>query len=542
MLRKWLFGLLLVVTFPATALAAGSDLLFNDSPELVWTSLDLIQKGVVPPTNVYPISTREFTTRYLQEEIAPSPAIDNDFSLVLRPVAGGFSMPFADFNENAWYMDPVRHVPYGVLYLADSAPSFVSVMDDFYIGDWLHARYHIDLSYNTQTFAGRDMLLSFNPLILKTAMEYSNWPKEGFMTLSLPHFDATAGKLRTGIGHGFFGNTFLNGKADYYDQVQFTYYSPKMKFFYMLGNGYTFLSPTEWAAQTADWEPLDHEGTDADPYSADERVKLFAYHRFEWNPWQWLTFGIGEMVITGGRQPEFQKLNPFGLWHNTRGEAYTNVMGMLDMSAVPFKGLQLFGEFTFDDVRLSIEDVNAKPTSLAWQIGAKYVLPLHLEGKHLIGAEFTHVDPWTYNRWQPYLTMYQRQLLQGTPVVVMDYPLGYAYGGDLNQYGGYYQWVRKDGTGLKVSYGQLDKGQIDLGINPATGQPYYDRTQWDTVGTSPTGVVEHHRMLGVSGVFCLSERFSLNANVQADWITNYRHVEGETATQTVYWIGLEYRF
>lgn len=508
------------------ALAGGAGLLFESSPEFLWTELDLLQNGRTMPTSVFPLTRQEFHERIVREEAPMSPSSENRFVFSLHPFYTTFDSPYS-------------HLVTSTVYLYDRIPPTAIIGDEFSIGDRVNVRLTIDLSPPESMLAGQGSY-GFWEIMKITNMEF---PRESYGVVSIPHADLAVGRMKTGIGYGYFGNTFLNSKATYYDQIQMSYYNRHFKFFYMLGTSSTYLTAREHDIQSSDtnWDPLNV----SDRTKFDEPVKLFAYHRVEAHPWDRVTFGFGELNMIGGKTPELAHVNPFGFWHNTYTSGYSNVLFSMDASVVPFRGLHLFGEMSIDDIRATIsESPDSKPTSLAWQVGARYVLPFSDAVKHVVGAEFTHVDPWTYNRWQPYLIMYQRQILNGGHQYV-DIPLGYAFGGDLNHYGGYYQAVNKEGLRLEVSYDHLDKGPIELGMIDSGGIPiYYDHPGWSGITTGPWGhgIVEQRDTVAVSLSLPLPYGLELLTSGQYTWIDNFGHQDGVRETLSIFQVGLRWNY
>ena len=112
-------------------------------------------------------------------------------------------------------------------------------------------------------------------------------------------------------------------------------------------------------------------------------------------------------------------------WHNTYTAGVSNVILHVDAWGVPVDGLLLRGEFLMDDTKSAAEqDAESKPNSWAWQLGATWVLPLSSrDWKVAVEAEYSHVDTWTYNRWQPWLVIPAAD--DGRRLVRLRHPLGH---------------------------------------------------------------------------------------------------------------------
>lgn len=489
------------------AAAGESELLFSTSPEYRWAEAELLQQGRVMPTNVFPMALREFRATVLREpQPAPSDS-SNRFVFIIRPYYCGFNNPYGSAAAHP------------VMYLNDTIPPLYQVGDAFDLADTLHARIVMDQTPVMAHMVGSG---SYAPWKMNTLQFSGEYPRESYVSLTFRQAGISFGRFKSGIGHGHFGNTFLNGKAPYYDQVQATYYNRNFKFFYMIASSQSSLSSAERQLQ------------DATGYK--ESLKTFAYHRVEYQPADWIRIGFGEMGIVGGKFPDFAQINPVGLWHNTYTPGCSNVMAMLDFSAAPVKGLQVSGEITMDDFRLSTEGGNSNPNAFAYQVAAKYILPFGGGWKHAVGAEFTHVDPWTYNRDTPYLTMYQRQVRQR---VQLDIPIGFTYGGDLNDYGVYYTLLSRKGAKLELAYEHLDKGEVPLGLKQ-DGTPAYEDKLNITEG--PSGIVEKHDMISLAVSYPLTDRLELSGSAHYNWIENFQHVEGGQATLSMFQVGISWSF
>lgn len=511
------------------ALGNGAELVFRDSGRYRWVEADLLQGGRSMPTSVYPLSGEEFNATVLREETPDNSGIAHRLIFSVNPFFCGFDMPYGKFDKFA---------PVDVLYLHDEIPPLLEVGGAVSIDNYFHASVVIDQTPGFDAMYGSDYYAPWRP---STILPSGDFPRESYVSLSLPHMRISMGRFKSGIGHGFFGNTFLNGKAPYYDQIQATLYGRKWKFFYMIGSSNTYLTPMEYQAQKNN-----PTGDAASAYA--DRMKMFAYHRLEYQPVDMLTVGFGEMNIIGGKFPDFNHINPVGIWHNTYSPACSNVMGSADISFVPLKGVLVYGEFTMDDLRTKDESEQSNPRAFAYQGGLKYVLPVPGDVKHVLGVECTHVDTWTYNRDEPYTTMYQRQVRRR---VYIDIPLGFTDGGDLNHFGGYYTLIAKSGFELTVSYQRLDKGQVQLGlVNPTeplpAAAPETAPIPWYSYShdfnSAPSGIVEHHDIFEISAAYPIMEHFDVTMKGHYSNIRNFQNQKGNDTYILMYYIGIGWRY
>lgn len=169
-----------------------------------------------------------------------------------------------------------------------------------------------------------------------------------------------------------------------------------------------------------------------DPYS--DRVKTLAAHRLEFKISDNLRWAIGELGLFGGKIPDVYSLNPVAIWHNLYNAAFINVIGNLQVSWTPIKGLNLFLDFALDDFAIPFtEKEDVKPSAYALSLGIiKTVKILDLDT--LLEFSYSLTTKWVYNMFVPYLKFDNRQLiLSNFPTgarVIYSYPIGFKYGPD----------------------------------------------------------------------------------------------------------------
>lgn len=150
-------------------------------------------------------------------------------------------------------------------------------------------------------------------------------------------------------------------------------------------------------------------------------------HRFGFSN-KFLNVYVGELNLIYGNDPTLYDCTPIGIWHNNYQDERSNVM--LDVAAEGVIGpVRIYGEFTMDDFVLGHEHSSdyekksqydsSKPFAAAYQLGAEVHV---LDGKKIntvpfnyseyvladksfkeetglnVGAEFTYVNPFMYNR------------------------------------------------------------------------------------------------------------------------------------------------
>lgn len=427
-------------------------------------------------------------------------------------------------------------------------------------GDVLSADLRVDLSPVRADFTGSS---TFTPWTL-TSYANLDFPRRSYAAATTEHLTVVAGRFKSGVGHGVFGNTFLNGRAPWYDQAQASFFVDWFRAFWLVGTSSSLLFPDEAAVQSfgarapprAGFDPLNNY----DSAAFDAPAKTFMVRRFELAPFPWLVLGIGELGVVGGKWPDLSQLLPMVSWHNAYAPGSANVMMGLDAAVVPLPGLLIFGELTVDDVATPYEAANAKPTALAWQVGAQWYAPLTARHSTELAAEYTHVDRWTYQRWQPYLVLQQRQILP-CGCLAVDVPLGYPWGGDLDHLGA--SAALTDHAGMRVSAGleAMWRGPVRLGALTDTelvddnGAPrtdrfgttvkaplYYDLDQHAGAGALGRFFTEHpseqRLTLTLKAELPVLEHVRVIGQTQLSWLDNADNVAGAQAFRALLHAGI----
>lgn len=419
------------------------------------------------------------------------------------------------------------------------------------VGRGLSARVDADLRFRRDWFAGAGSTLSWSGSDWGTGLIGDvEAPFRAWVSYGSPGVGAALGRFPSGIGAGHFGSTVLNPKAFYYDQAMAHLGDDTIRVAWMLGTSSPQLSQAEADVQ---WE-LTPEGLpgsgppwdpNADHDYSDGRaaLKMFAYHLLEWRPVKAIRLGLAEYAVMGGTVPALNFLLPGLVWHNTYAAGYSNVASAALASIVPVPGLLVSGEFLIDDTKSLDETAYDKPASWAWQLSASWAGFSGGGRSLLFGAEYSHVDRWTYVRWQPYLTMYQRNILPGGYRGI-DTPLGYTYGPDCDQFGIWARF-RTAGISLDCSWELVIKGPIYMGMIDADGMPvYFDYDKHagpgklDQILARPD---EIRNVFRLSGTLPLWDAVSVRLEATLGFYRNFAHVYGDDAALAVVYLGLEWR-
>lgn len=460
-----------------------------------------------------------------------------------------YSTPYSDSHDISSPVEPSSKIPSSTeLQRALSRlPSPLEASLSFTVGPHLSGRADIELNYRRDNFYGSSSFLGWG-LSTWEANLLGNleFPRKTWIAWQSGEVGAAIGRFASGIGSGHFGSTILNPQAPYYDQARLHLGDDRLRFMWMLGSTSAQLSGTEadiqWKYNPDGSSYWDTES--AHDYSASrDALKLYAYHMLDWRPFKSLRLGLAEMAVMGGTTPSLNYILPTALWHNTYSSGYSNVGMALLASFVPVKGLQIAGEYFMDDFRASGEASAAKPSAGAWQVSARYDAPNPDSGAAGLsfGAEYTHVDTWTYVRWQPYLTMYQRQVLPGG-YRSMDIPLGFDYGPDVDHAGVWAALSGPTGARAELSYEFVVKGPIYMGMIDSNGYPiYYDYDKYAGTGALAEILAqpdEYRHIFSLTGEQPLSPTLKATLSASLALYLNYGNVSGAAATLWMVYAGL----
>jgi hypothetical protein len=450
-----------------------------------------------------------------------------------------------------------------LLYFLDKVPVFTELGDAFSLGDSLAGKVKLDLSVRP-TFVGVNDIAFYAPWDINSLLRIlTGWkfPQEGWLSAANGNAWIAAGRFKAGLGEGHFGNTFLNTKAEWYDQVQGAIGDRNFRFTALVGNSASHLyrdealiqfktrvdTPATYnAAENSidPWDPIN----DHDFVTQMEAVKMFAYSQVEARFWDRFRFGVGQMLMLGGKYPSLTEVLPTNFWHNSYAAGFGNVMLGLSAALVPLDGLLVFGELTVDDFRGTDEGATGKPSQYAWQGGTRYSFKPVDDLIVTAGGEFTYASEWAYTRWQPYLTMYQRHLINGSQGT--DWPLGFAYGPDARHLGLFADASLESGAHAEIGYEYLDKGPIYMGLMDANGNPiYYDydvSTAITNRSTTLAAVEARPRQLShglsLKATWPLPYGLEANAAIQYWNHTNFRNVAGDSRQFFLYSAGVRWKY
>ena len=352
-----------------------------------------------------------------------------------------------------------------------------------------------------------------------------NFPTRSYLKVGNLNLDLLIGREQMKWGPGYRSSLVISDSPPYYDMLHLSYFSDFFKATFFFAALESYLTEAELGIQEAMWDKgvITFEKNDH-PF---EQYKTLTGHRFEFMFFDKLLIGVNDIIVIGGRAPELNEITPLMYLHNVYGENYSNVMIGLDASFVPCRNVQIYGEFAIDDIRNPWEGESAIPTSLGYLAGIHLVNTV-LPGYPDFHFEWARIDPWMYNRWQPYLIFSSRKKLVSLPDFTdnhsyLDFPTGYFLGGDVQSF--YFElfWDYDFLLETSISYEFRQKGPIYLNaLDPTSEFNNYKINSSQT----PTGTPVVSHIAGLKVLYHFSPVFSLSGDIAMGYQYNREHVSG----------------
>jgi len=322
--------------------------------------------------------------------------------------------------------------------------------------EWLHTPAPLQIDFNLY-FSSQLSLTTqyrFKPIIdgwyshtlqhnlLTSVNDFDiNEPYLGYFNFKSSLFSAQVGRFPLHWAPSPYFGLALSNSAPYHDG--FTLSLTKSFFTYK----FLFSSLNPWLTGTLKENGTFDTHTEAylqSDFSKDHNSRNLVYtvptrtllaHRTEWN-FHFLSAGITELLMVGGKPASWRDASPLVLWHNNYGEGFSNLAFSFD-SRLKIPNFSLFTELFLDDYKEA--DDGGTPTQLGYLIGLEHSLrqPSFFFLHHI---HYISTDPHLYNHRRPLTRLYQRQMLRSNHITlgsspfidtyIIDYPLGYVGGAD----------------------------------------------------------------------------------------------------------------
>lgn len=352
-----------------------------------------------------------------------------------------------------------------------------------------------------------------------------NFPTRSYLKVGNLNLDLLIGREQMKWGPGYRSSLVLSDSPPYYDMVYLSYFSDFFKATFFFAALESYLTEDELEIQEAMWGKgvIIFEKN----YYPPEQYKTLTGHRFEFSLFEKVLIGISDIIVIGGRAPELNEITPLMYLHNVYGGNYSNVMVGFDISAVPFRNAQIYGEFAIDDIQNPLEGESSIPTSVGYLAGI-HLVNIVLPGNPDFRFEWARVDPWMYNRWQPYLIFSSRKKLVSLPDFTdnssyLDFPTGYFLGGDVQSFYFELSWDYNFLLETSISYEFRQKGPIYLDVLDTASEFDNYKTNSDSTPTG-TPVVSH--IGGIKVLYHFSTVVSLSGDISIGYQYNREHLSG----------------
>lgn len=456
--------LVVFVFFALSLLGSGGGLLFKGDARYDLLVAESLSRGrtLFTPNTALPLA-------FAAVQSESRPVYSKSFTQASLRLTSQFLIHnFEPFKETAWLESKV---PLYLRYRYDTLKPWLVLNFDSDVSKSVKGVINLDVPKDYRSYISHGSDYGLKPYVnfpvelfqgQLQAIDMS-WPTFGYVAYGSANFYASLGRYKLAWGPMRNG-LMVSDASQYYDNAAAAYTTPlgvsgRFTYSFIFITPNSMLSSQEWLKQGKVWDLNQRR-------SYTEGAKTIIGHRFDVQFAPWGRFGMGEVNLVGGKHPDLNDVNPFLIFHNTYGEDFSNVMASIDLSLVPFKGVEVYGEFVSDDVAFGGTEAGArgKPTALAYGGGLRYCLDLK-NATILASLEVYHTDTWIYNRWQPLLTFtnrtYTKSELPGSRDFT-DYPLGFKYGPDLNAFSISAKAFLPGGTTVSLVYDRFNQGEVTL--------------------------------------------------------------------------------
>jgi hypothetical protein len=298
----------------------------------------------------------------------------------------------------------------------------------------------------------------------------ANQPYRGTISLFKPPVEMRVGREKLQLGPGRISSLGVSRTMPYFDQLKFRFFAGWFSYSWYLIRLDPILSDTE----RLELESINDGSTPNPEVNADDQVtytesaKHLAVHKFLFTPLPWLSLGIAELNMIGGRTPQLADFSPLTLFHSNFDEGTTNQTMSITLNVTPLEGILLYSEFfLYEKVMATERQDGYKPTARAVQAGLTALSTPYLDlgsGRLRLDAEAAYVDPFCYARWYD-LKKYTSRFVYVEPGhgrIWVDYPLGFYLGPDAVQYWARLAYGVPARWETALSWKTWGKGSVDL--------------------------------------------------------------------------------
>ena len=502
-----------------------------DSSEYEALDTLYIRKGKIPPFYSRPFSNYQYL-----EKLREMRNTGTAFTGVYRDTADALLEKLENLEANEKFIKPILITNLRLQYRNEELSDFDSYIyyrDSLENPPLLDAGFKAGVPYviaRMEFDIRRDFFTGFQPGFNTNLPVGDPWieeidytfPTKGYMKIGGKYADLLIGRDRLRWGPGYRGSLLLADSPPYYDMINGSLTLRNFKYSIMYASLESYLTGGEYAFQ----EEASTVGTINFYKPSSDQYKTLAGHRIEFSLFDRASFGIAELMVVGGRVPELSEMTPMTFFHNGYGENYMNVNVSFDAAAVPVRNLMVYGEFFIEDIRGAWEKNLAPPTSLGGMTGFRYV---HEAGPGLLDFHFEWVrlDPWVYNRWQPYCIFTARKKFMSAASgqnTFLDFPVGYFLGPDVDSLFFEAAWKIYNRISASLSYEFRRKGRIYLDFM----DPDSNFIELMNEGyTTPSGIPVLSHIFTLKGMYRFTPYLSASLGLSGGHRKNRLHQEGD---------------
>ena len=223
---------------------------------------------------------------------------------------------------------------------------------------------------------------------------------------------------RINWGNSHIGNLVINDHVKNNTYARVAAFSDRFKF-----------EATYLFIDTSPYEEGDDAAADLIP---TKYSRIFMTHRLEFRVGKWLNFAITEDIMY--QHPygfNLFYMNPSYIFHNLDNKRLFNSLASLEFDFMPFKGLNVYGQFVMDQAR-SLNEGDGQADANGYLVGIEYTLGLG-SGVLSTAVEYAKTTPMLYRRdGVDFIAMTQHGVVAADGyfhVTRFNY-IGFPYGGD----------------------------------------------------------------------------------------------------------------
>jgi hypothetical protein len=347
-----------------------------------------------------------------------------------------------------------------------------------------------------------------------------NWPYRAFVSAGGERWNIQFGRERINWGHGHTGNLLVSDHQPFHDVLLFSTWLDKITY----TTGMINFTPPDWG---------NGSGPGATEDTGDDFKALIA-HRLEFHLLPSLNAALTESMMYQSDSLDLKFLNPSMIYHQYFMRDISNSLLTFELEWAPFNRLITYVQFGIDELQILGESTSVIPNALGYITGLEYTMPLQ-DGYLNIWGEFVSIDPMFYLRdGVNFVTPIRQQYPRGG-MTMIDYYLGYPWGGDVRTIASGAVWENLRNLKVEADVVYVSKGET----TPTTAYPPTNPT-----AVTPSGIPENRLIITGGGEYVILRDtlkvFQLTLNAELSWyhIVNYDHILGDNRNDIQFIAGI----